>query len=83
MTEDFSIMNLEKLCAIEESTSNFTSACPNPATCTDDFLSEEDLNEVKGNADDNLYKILPIEEIMIEKLNNHGMNEVVEGEAPM
>jgi hypothetical protein len=41
------------------------------------------LSKIEGNVNDNIYKILPIEEIMIEKLNNHGMNEVMEDEAPM
>lgn len=41
------------------------------------------MNEVEGNVDDNIYKILLIEKIMIEKLNNHDINKVVEDEAPM
>jgi hypothetical protein len=47
------------------------------------FFFEVDLNEAEGNVDDNLYKILLIEKIMIEKLNNHDMNKVVEDETPM
>jgi hypothetical protein len=67
---------LEQLCAIENSAWDFTSTCPNFTTCTDEFLFEEYLSNVKGNANDNLYKKIPIEEIIIEKLDNHSMNEV-------
>ncbi len=83
MREDFSRMNLEQLCATEDFAWDFTSTHLDSTTCIDDFLFKEDLSEVEGNADDNLYKILPIKKIMIEKLNNHGMNEVVEDETPM
>lgn len=83
MREDFSRMNLEQLCATEDFAWDFTSTRPDSTTCIDDFLFKEDLSEAKGNANDNLYKIWPIEEIMIEKLNNHGMNEVMEDETPM
>jgi hypothetical protein len=42
--------------------------------CTIDYLSKEDLSESKEIVDDNIDKILPIEDIIIENLNNHGMN---------
>lgn len=76
-------MNLEQLCATKNFAWDFTSTCPNSTTCTNDSFSKEDLSKIEGNVNDNIYKILPIEEIMIEKLNNHGMNEVMEDEAPM
>lgn len=83
MRKDFNRMNLEQLCATKDFAWDFTSTRPDSTTYIDDFFSEVNLNEAKGNVDDNLYKILLIEKIMIEKLNNHDMNKVVEDEAPM
>jgi hypothetical protein len=42
-----------------------------------------DLTEEEENANNNFYKILSIEEILIEELNDYGMNQVMEDEAPI
>jgi hypothetical protein len=55
----------------------------NCANCTNDSLFRRDLRKKEKNANNNLYKILVIEEILIEELNGYGMNQVVEDEAPM
>jgi hypothetical protein len=76
-------MSLEQWCADERPALDSTLTFINCANCTNDSLSKGDLREKKENANNNLYKILSIEEILIEKLNDYGMNQVVEDEAPM
>jgi hypothetical protein len=51
--------------------------------CCDDFLSEDEMNESKNNANDNPKRILPLEVDLIEELSNHGMNQVLDEETPM
>jgi hypothetical protein len=41
------------------------------------------LREEEEITNDNLYKIMPIEEFINEELNVHGMNQVVEDETLM
>jgi hypothetical protein len=62
------------LCTIEGSSWDFASIVIDSANCVNDYLSKEDLSESKEIVDDNIDKILPIEDIIIENLNNHGMN---------
>jgi hypothetical protein len=42
-----------------------------------------DLKEEEENANNHFYKIMSIEEILIEELNDYGMNQVMEDEASM
>jgi hypothetical protein len=44
---------------------------------------KETWQKKKKNANNNFYKILSIEENLIEELNDHGMNQLVEDETPM
>ncbi len=83
MSKDLNKMNLEQLCTIEGSSWHFASIVLDFANCTDGSLSKKDLSESKDIVDDNLDKIMPTEEVLIEKLNNHGMNQVVDDETPM
>jgi len=46
-------------------------------------FSQGNLKEKEQNEDNNLYRILSIKEILIEKLNDYGMNKVVENETLM
>lgn len=83
MSRDFSRMSLEQLCTIEGSSWDFASIVIDSTNCVNDYLSKEDLSESKEIVDDNIDKILPIEDIIIENLNNHGMNQVVDDETLM
>jgi hypothetical protein len=84
MREDFNKMSLEQWCADERLALDSTSTFFNFFNCINDSLFEGDLKEEEEeNANNNLYKILSIEENLIEELNDHGMNQVVEDEAPM
>ncbi len=83
MSRDFSRMSLEQLCTIEGSSWDFASIVIDFANCVNDYLFKEDLSESKEIVDDNIDKILPMEEIIIENLNNHGMNQVVDDETLM
>jgi hypothetical protein len=83
MKEDFSKMSLEQSCADERLALDSSLTFSNYANCTNDSLSQGNLKEEEQNVDNNLYKILSIEEILIEKLNDYGMNQVVEDETPM
>ncbi len=75
-------MSLEQWCADEKPTLDSTSTFYNYANCTNDSLFEGDLKE-EENVDNNFYKILSIEEILIVELNDYGINQVVEDETPM
>jgi hypothetical protein len=41
------------------------------------------MSESKDNVDDNPKRILPLEVNRIEELSNHGMNHVLDEQAPM
>jgi hypothetical protein len=41
------------------------------------------MNESKDNVDDNPGRILPLKVDLIEEMNNHGMNQVLDKEVPM
>ncbi len=76
-------MSLEWWCANERPALDSTLTFINCANCSNDSLSKGDLREEEENVNNNFYKILSIEEIMIEELNDYGMNQVMEDEAPM
>jgi hypothetical protein len=78
MRKDFNKMNLEQCCADEKPTLDSTSTFSNYANCINDSFSEGDLKEKEENVDNNLYKILFIEEILIEELNDYDMNQTIE-----
>jgi hypothetical protein len=83
MREDFNKMSLEQWCANKRPALDSTLTFINCANCTNDSLFRGDLRKKEKNANNNLYKILVIEELLIEELNGYGMNQVVEDEAPM
>jgi hypothetical protein len=62
------------LCTIEGFSWDFPSIVLDSTNCVNDSLSKENLSESKKIANDNLDKILPTKDILIEELNNHGMN---------
>jgi hypothetical protein len=74
MRKGFSKMSLEQWCIDEIPAWDSTSTLSNSANCINDSLSERDFREEEEIANYNLYKILPIEEFLIEELNDHGMN---------
>ncbi len=76
-------MSLEWWCANERPALDSTLTFINCANCSNDSLFKGDLREEEENVNNNFYKILSIEEIMIEELNDYGMNQVMEDEAPM
>ncbi len=49
----------------------------------DDFLFEDEMNELEDNANDNPKRILPLEVDLVEELSNHGMNQILDEETPM
>ncbi len=83
MRKDFNKMNLEQWCANEKPALDSTSTFYNYVNCTNDSLFEGDLREEEENADNNFYKILSIEEILIVELNDYGINQIVENETTM
>ncbi len=56
---------------------------PSFEDCDDDFVSKEGLNESKEEEGYNLLWVLPTENIKYEDLSDHGMNQVLDCEAPM
>ncbi len=76
-------MSLEQWCVDERPTLDSTSTFFNNANCINDSFSKGDLREVEENANNNFYKILSIEEILIEELNDYDLNQVVEDQTPM
>lgn len=76
-------MSLEHWCTGEVPSWDSTSTFFDSVECIDDSLSKGDLKKEEEIANDNLCKILLVEEFMIEELNDHGMNQVVEDDAPM
>jgi len=53
------------------------------ANCTNDSLFEGNLIKELKNVENNFYKIMSIEENLIEEYNDHGMNQLMEDESPL
>ncbi len=56
---------------------------PSFEDCDDNFVSKEGLNESKEEEGYNLLWVLPTKNIKYEDLSDHGMNQVLDCEAPM
>jgi hypothetical protein len=74
MKKGFNNMSLEQWCTNEVLAWDSTSTLLDFVDFINNYLFKRDLKEEEEITNDNIYKILPIEEFMTEELNDHGMN---------